>query len=417
MTPRFTADELAALQAKLAIRDRQLEAVHRTSAALSTVTGLDDLVREALRVSLSCVGATDGSVILYGSSRDRLVFSYVMGAKADELIGTELAPTQGLAGAVFQSGQRHVSDDVSQEAEHDTHIEERLGYRTRGMVTVPLRSARGRAIGVMQVLNKAPGSFDADDVAVLEILSTQIATAIEATRLHEEARRAEAALVEYRTQLSQEMHDGVQHYLVTAVVRLELARRLIEGDPRQAAELAVNVRHTLRQASDELRYLVRRLRSPRIDQHGFLQALREHLSLYADNAPFTVDLQIEGEEMDLAPDVEHAAFRIIQEALTNAEKHAAPTAVKVSLSLTPRRLDCRVSDDGAGFDASGLQDRIDTGYGLGLAGMRQRAARVNGELEVNSIPGEGSTIRVTIPLTVAAGQKEASLGTSQDAPG
>lgn len=181
----------ADLRAALAQRDRQLQSIHRITVALGTITKVSELVEEALRVSLDCVGAHDGSVILYDPEKDKLVFTYVIGAKAGDLMGMELAPDQGLAGAVFQSGELRVSEDVSKEADHATDFEEKLEYRTRNMVTVPLRSGDGRTLGVMQVLNKDTGTFTGDDVEVLDILGAQIAIAIESARLYEEARLAE----------------------------------------------------------------------------------------------------------------------------------------------------------------------------------------------------------------------------------
>jgi signal transduction histidine kinase len=190
MGTRPDANE-ADLRAALAQRDRQLQSIHRITAALCTITKVSELVEEALRVSLDCVGAHDGSVILYDPEKEKLVFTYVIGAKAGDLMGMELAPDQGLAGAVFQSGEVRVSEDVSKEAEHASDFEEKLEYRTRNMVTVPLRSGDGRTIGVMQVLNKDTGTFTGDDVEVLDILGSQIAIAIESARLYEEARLAE----------------------------------------------------------------------------------------------------------------------------------------------------------------------------------------------------------------------------------
>lgn len=181
----------ADLRAALAQRDRQLQSIHRITAALGTITKVSELVEEALRVSLDCVGAHDGSVILYDLEKEKLVFTYVIGAKAGDLMGMELAPDQGLAGAVFQSGEVRVSEDVSKEADHASDFEEKLEYRTRNMVTVPLRSGDGRTIGVMQVLNKDTGTFTGDDVEVLDILGSQIAIAVESARLYEEARLAE----------------------------------------------------------------------------------------------------------------------------------------------------------------------------------------------------------------------------------
>lgn len=179
------------LQARLAQRDRQLTSIHEITAALSKITKLAEVVREALRVSLECVGANDGSVILYDANKDKLVFAYVTGAKANDLIGLELDPGQGIAGAVFKSGELRVSDDVSKEADHDRKVEEQTNYVTRNMVTVPLKSPQGLSLGVMQVLNKETGRFDENDVEVLEILGGQIAIALESARLYEEARLAE----------------------------------------------------------------------------------------------------------------------------------------------------------------------------------------------------------------------------------
>jgi len=103
----------------------------------------------------------------------------------------ELAPDQGIAGAVFQSGQTRVSEDMSQEKEHLRAVGDRISYQTRNMVTVPLKSYQGKCIGVMQVLNKSDGHFDDHDVATLETLGAQVAAGIEAARLQEEARLAQ----------------------------------------------------------------------------------------------------------------------------------------------------------------------------------------------------------------------------------
>jgi len=99
--------------------------------------------------------------------------------------------------------------------------------------------------------------------------------------------------------------------------------------------------------------------------------------------------------------VEQVALRIVQEALTNVEKHAAPTEVTVTLSLTAEALQATVQDDGAGFDASAVDEDPQSGEGLGLAGMRHRAESVGGDLELHSQPGEGCKLSFRIPLKEA----------------
>lgn len=187
----ITEPELKKLQHELRQRNEQMEAVRRISAALSQVIEVDELAQQALDVSLECVGAAAGTVYLYDAEKDKLVFTYVVGEKSDVLTGMEIDPDQGLAGSVFQSGEINVSEDVMTSESHDREIETKIDYQTKNMVTVPLLSVEGNAIGVMQVLNKTDGIFDEADVAVLDILASQIATAVEQARLNEEARLAE----------------------------------------------------------------------------------------------------------------------------------------------------------------------------------------------------------------------------------
>jgi signal transduction histidine kinase len=179
------------LRRQISLRDRQLEAVSRLAAKLSSVTKLDATVEEALHTSLNVVEAGAGSILLHDPNKDKLVFRHVEGAKAADLMGMELNTDQGIAGAVFQSGETRVSEDMSQEKEHLRDLGDRIAYQTRNMVTVPLKSYQGKCIGVMQVLNKHDGRFDEHDVATLEILGAQVAASIEAARLQEEARLAQ----------------------------------------------------------------------------------------------------------------------------------------------------------------------------------------------------------------------------------
>lgn len=226
----------------------------------------------------------------------------------------------------------------------------------------------------------------------------------ETARIEELARlRERVALADYRQRLSREMHDGIQHYLADIVMRLELARRLITDDPLKAARLAVDQRFAVRQAAAELRYLVRLLRSPAVEREGFVDALRHHLSVFSEDSSVSALLEIEGEAGPLPVEVAHAAFRIIQEALMNAEKHAQATDVKVTLRFAPNEFACTVTDNGRGFDATTVPGAGIDG-GLGLPGMTQRAESVGGRACVTSAPGRGTEVAFTVPLSDQAGQ-------------
>ena len=183
-------DDVAALRRGMSELERQIEAVRRIAIRLSTATEIDELVREALDTSLVLAQSEAGSILLYNPDKQKLVFEYVVGEKADELTNLELEPDQGLAGQVLQSGQTLVSDDVASERAHLREVGEKVGYVTRNMVTVPLMSPEGEPLGVMQVLNKRGGQFDEYDVRLIEIIAAQVAVAVETVRLHEQARLA-----------------------------------------------------------------------------------------------------------------------------------------------------------------------------------------------------------------------------------
>jgi len=222
---------------------------------------------------------------------------------------------------------------------------------------------------------------------------TEMGRVAELTRLREQV-----ALAEYRTRLSQEMHDGIQHYLVNIATRLELANHLLDSDPLRAARMAVAQRLIVRQAADELRYLVRRLRSPVVEQRGFIQALKDHLALFSERSSLSAPLEIEGEPVPLSPDVEQAAFRIVQEALTNAEKHAQATDVRVRLRFGPDGMECAIADNGVGFDPAEAPEERDTDGGFGLSSMAGRAESVGARLQLESAPGQGTKVTFFVPL-------------------
>ena len=134
-----TIDNLTALLRK---REAELAAVFRISNALSSMTNMDDLLRETLEVSLETIGANAGAIYTYDEKREKLVFRYVLNREIEEaataLIGKTLDPGQGIAGQVYVSGRPSIDDDVTRRTGHLREIGEQTGYLTRNMVTLPL---------------------------------------------------------------------------------------------------------------------------------------------------------------------------------------------------------------------------------------------------------------------------------------
>ena len=248
------------------------------------------------------------------------------------------------------------------------------------------------------------GTIVARMAVLIVVTSLAIYYALTETALIEELGRLreKVALADYRSRLSREMHDGIQHYLADIAVRLELARKLIATEPADAARMAVDQRFAVRQAAAELRYLVRLLHSPSVEREGFADALRHHLSVFAESSSISASLKIEGEVRTLPSDVAHAAFRIAQEAMMNAEKHAAASEVEVTACFGADSFRCTIKDNGVGFDPAALPKAAGAKGGFGLASMAQRAESVGGELRVSSAPGQGTEVDFTAPVSRVA---------------
>jgi len=208
VSERAAEHEIQKLRAELEKREKELDAVLKITTALSSKIKLDDLVRETLETSLKTVNASAGSVFLYDEKQDKLVFRYVVNPDAPEVAQSltgRAIPLTTIAGQVFQSRQPSIDDDPTQHKGHARDIGESVGYVTRNMVTVPLISMEGKALGVMQVLNKNGGNFDQDDQDLLTIMAAQAATAIESARLYEEAKAA--AIMHYLGDISHDIKN------------------------------------------------------------------------------------------------------------------------------------------------------------------------------------------------------------------
>ncbi len=221
-----------------------------------------------------------------------------------------------------------------------------------------------------------------------------------AGELHEAAARAnerraaaaERAAVEERKRIAREMHDVVAHSMSVMVVQAGGARRILERDPLRARDAAQLIAETGREAIVELQRLLGVLHlepaaSPTLDG---LDGLVER----ARAAGLPVALTVDGERRPLPEGVEHAAYRVVQEAITNAIKYAAAAPTEVHVSYGPQDLELHVGDRGPGAGSPG---RVGGG-GHGLVGMRERVRIFGGELQTGRRAGGGFEVRARIPL-------------------
>jgi signal transduction histidine kinase len=188
-----TAESHEALMQLAARRELELVAARRMSEVFSQHIKLQDLLEQALHIALDVVNAENGSVLLADTDNRTLVFYHSIGQKPVPP-GTAVPWYEGIAGTVYRTGMPEIVPDAQTDHRHFKQVDEATGAITHDMITLPLKRWEGDPIGVIQVMNKRGGKFlDRDDMAILTIIASLAAVAIEHTRLVESAKLAEVA--------------------------------------------------------------------------------------------------------------------------------------------------------------------------------------------------------------------------------
>ena len=243
-------------------------------------------------------------------------------------------------------------------------------------------------LGAIYLANKV-GGFTADDEDLLRILAAHAAIALVNARLDERSR--ELSIVEERDRIARELHDSVAQKLFSLRLTADAAAALVERDPARAAAQLATVRGLAAEAAEELRSTVVGLRPADLSAEGLDAALRKQVALL--DRVHAARVRVFAEPVPrLSPEREQAAYRIAQEALHNALRHADPQTVEVRLTADGTSVSLEIRDDGAGLATT------NGGSTLGLASMRDRAVAAGGSLVVESTPGGGTTVRLEVPL-------------------
>lgn len=422
----------------LRARNRQITAVHAAARLLSSTIDLDDRLRDILAVSMEAVSAAAGSIFLYREATDKLVFQYVAGSQAAELLGKEIDAHEGLAGAVFQSGQPRIDNQPRESANFLSEFDHRSGFVTESIVTVPLQYQAGHPVGVMQVLNKRTGGFDGQDLEVLEIVSSVAAAAIENAKL---AREAQLAAVSHA--IGDLSHD-IKNKITPIAVGIDTLRPVIGEMVADLDSLCAGngeLRKRVHYALEPFRALSEEIFAMIGDQ---VQVIQDYTRLIADamkgivSEPQLVPHELEvviARQLDM---LEPVAARVgvcivrlldsstifafdrflVERAVANLVSNAIPETAaggKVTVRVSSRAdgtfpeggyVLIEVADTGRGMPANALArilsgDAKSTkpgGTGLGTRIVFNAITAHHGRFEGDSIEGRGSCFRLRLPF-------------------
>jgi PAS domain S-box-containing protein len=210
-------------------------------------------------------------------------------------------------------------------------------------------------------------------------------------------RRTNAAIESERNRIARDLHDGPVQGVSAASLSLEAALLMIKaGETDRGLEVMSKIRRELAEEADALRRLMSGLRPPVLEERGLIPALRETLTRFGHD--HDVATEFSGAlHQPLSQDLETLAYRVVQEALSNAGKHAQASRTSVHVGADGSQLRVEISDDGVGFDSQRTREYLRMGR-VGLASMRERVELASGTFTVHATPGKGTTVTATLPI-------------------
>ncbi len=211
---------------------------------------------------------------------------------------------------------------------------------------------------------------------------------------------------ETRKKLARDLHDGPTQSIGAIAMRVNFARRLMTRDPDSASEELFKIEELARRTTKEIRQMLFTLRPLVLESEGLMAALEQLSEKMLENHNQKVIIQAApGAVKDMEVGKQGVVFFIVEEAVNNARKHAQADNIWVRIKRRGELLRLEVQDDGVGFDVASVEASYDQRGSLGMVNLRERAEMVNGVLRIDSVPGKGTRVAVTIPLTIEAAER------------
>ena len=267
----------------------------------------------------------------------------------------------------------------------------------------PLRSGFN-VYGAMLFAHPDPSYFNRDRCGLLDIIGRQAVIAVQNARLYqdlvEEKERMIEVQEEARKKLARDLHDGPTQSVAAMAMRINLARRMMAKDTKEATKELVKIEELAHRTTKEIRHMLFTLRPLILESQGLnaaLQAMAEKMrETFSQNVIINVDENVL-EEMEMGK--QGVIFYIIEEATNNARKHANAPHIWVRLRPYEKEVALlEIEDDGLGFDVEEVNKSYDKRGSLGMVNLRERTELVNGLLNIDSSPGNGTRVQVYIPL-------------------
>lgn len=356
------------------------------AASVARQVDLSDLLRSTVEIAMELTEARYGALGVVGEHGGLVDFITVgMDSATVEAIGSP-PRGRGVLGTITTTGKTIRLDDLAAHADaigFPSHHPEMTSF-----LGVPLRIG-DRVFGNLYLTDK-PGGFTEDDEILVEFLAITAGSAVSTLELQERLRRA--ALLEDRERIARDLHDSIIQDLFAVGLSLQSAAGRVISHPAEVAERIEQAVEQLDESIGSLRRFIFDLRPPMWARPSLRRELADLVGQLSAPHTARVSLDVNCPPDLVPPDLVDELVQIVKEALSNALRHSGAGQIGVRVGCGRSQVVLSVSDDGCGFEPGR------TSRGMGLANMAERVRDAGGSIRVDSEPGAGTTVRVSIPI-------------------
>jgi signal transduction histidine kinase len=397
-------------------RLRELEVVQELGGAMMGELDPTRVLRMIVNEAIELMGAALAYVGMPTEDGQRLRLRVAAGRGAGSIEGQEVPHIGSFTEFVMDSLEPLLVDDAATDRRARAPVADSL--KMHSMIVAPLVDRR-RPVGALVLLHPDPAYFSDQDLFVMRRFAglgsmalrnarsvaterdhAQMEIDLQEARLREQMRAESLHAVmrgqeDERARIARDLHDSAGQALASLLLSLKLAEQT--DSITEVRKRLTDLRQLTSATASEVRRIAMELRPSVLDDIGLVAALDRYVTDIEARTGIRLVRTIHLSGVRLSPDIETVIYRVVQEALTNAMRSAAPTQIDIELEESDELVRLTVRDNGKGFDPDGVE-----GEGLGLMGMRERATLVDGKLAIRSAPGSGTTIELEIPIGARA---------------
>lgn len=376
--------------AALRRQNQDLDLLNKIGESLTITLESDEILNRTLSLVMSHLNHEAGEIFLVDDDSNTLEMVLHRGEAAEVFWrGKSFNFGEGIIGMVARSSKPFYTDDLSTDSRLVRSRIVQAGFRQ--MACFPL-TASGRVLGVLSSFSRSKNRVSDRDHNVIMATCNWAGLAIENARLHQNVKRL--AVLEERDRIGMDLHDGIIQEIYGVGLMLEHAKLDVFIEPSKTVENIQNAIGGLNQTIRDLRSYILDLKPRELGKENMRSGLTRLVSEYKANTLRDATLTIEANGLDqLHEKYRIVLFLICQEALANIAKHAKAKMVEIKILENTKTIAMEIRDNGVGFDV----DKMNVTIGHGLSNMHTRARNVGGGIDINSVNGEGTTIKVWLP--------------------